>query len=1184
MRCHEGAQIQAQRPRAAHGQAPMNPTSLRQLPLRSRLIVSLATITLLFAGMLVTPRSAQPVEASSTPQQGLGVIVLVRDGTTLGNSAIDAFGLAIADDLGGGMYLLERKNAALTFAEYQAIASNLHNTDLFEIAAANGMLYALTAGATTALDDPDAELATGVTNSQTNVGWNLDIVDGALDGSYSVGPTGRGVYIYVIDSGVDPTHGDFTGRVLEIPGSDLVDGDDQPRPCTYQDGLGSHGHHVASTAGGFRYGLAKEAIIVPIRVFGCTGRATSANILQALNLARTDNNSRGNPPAVVNLSLGAPCLGDCATSESVYVAAIDSLVAAGVTVTVAAGNSGADACGFSPAFVPSAITIGNSTVADKRAPGSNYGSCLDLYAPGTAIPAADHRDRVGSMTETGTSMAAPLVAGAVALYLSSVANMSPAERPVAVRAFLMAHAASFASDKTPDADKRLQLPAALSANSSVVTGGGNLRLTFSTNVTGFAAADITITGTATDCSVNLTDMSASVYETGIACGGSGSATAVLAANSVALADTSDLGPNGTVTSAVVQDDGKIVLGGFFTSYNGTPAQYLVRLNADGSVDDTFAVGVGPDAGVQSLALQSDGKIIVGGDFTNFGVTAAAKMARLNSDGSLDTTFDVGTGPQNAPTTLLALASGDVLVGGTFSSFDGFAQDAIVLLDNTGTVDTTYTVTPDTYGHVFVLERLVDGKILVAGNFSGFGGVPTEDIALLNADLTVDGTFARGDDYYNHSIRDVSVQSDGKIVVSGTGLYPLDETQVDWDNRAFVERLSSSGSVDSSFAKALSNFMGGARTAMALLGDGSLLFGGDFSAINDSAVNPLVILTTSGSLEQSLPLDASVHNLFAYDDGILVVGSFTTYGSFARPGIMELNADGTLDMYFQRTTAPSTDLALPTLTFDSTGPALSSGIVPTSGSAGEAIFAFPYTEGIRSLTAGDLSVSGTATGCVVTSAIGAGNYYNAKVTCTGNGTVVVSLLANSSKDLAGNTGPSTTTASSPYSMTNIAATTTTTVAVSGGGGASPSTTIPAASGGEIAQPNSPVSNVPTTVPGRVQLPAARPAPTPTVTTVPAAPAAPIRTTSTRTSGQLAGSTLGVAPRRIGGAIASTNQGSVIVEVRNRKGRLVRTLAVNVDAGGKFTIFLPNGVYSVRIKSNDGPNKGRTLWNVKTLRVS
>ncbi|GLW90560.1 S8 family peptidase [Actinokineospora globicatena] len=260
-------------------------------------------------------------------------------------------------------------------------------------------------------------------DTQTNPPWGLERIDQRnlpLDKSYTYDTTAANVTAYVLDSGIRMTHQDFGGRAKS--GYDFVDNDSNASDC-----LG-HGSHVAGTIGGTKYGVAKGVKLVSVRVLDCNDSATDEDALAGVDWI-TQNAAK---PAVANLSMqfgdSSPALED----------ALRKSIAAGVTWVLSANNFGADACNSSPAKISEAITVGNIQENDSRRSDSNYGSCLDIWAPGTNIVSVNYQNDTGTRTMSGTSMAAPHVVGAAALYLAA----NPSATPKQVRDGLVAQAST----------------------------------------------------------------------------------------------------------------------------------------------------------------------------------------------------------------------------------------------------------------------------------------------------------------------------------------------------------------------------------------------------------------------------------------------------------------------------------------------------------------------------------------------------------------------------------------------------------------------------------------------------------------------------------------------------------------------------------------------------------------------
>ncbi|WP_149184223.1 S8 family peptidase [Streptomyces sp. TRM49041] len=242
--------------------------------------------------------------------------------------------------------------------------------------------------------------------------WGLDRVDQRnlpLNRSYTYPePGGEGVTAYIIDTGVRISHNDFGGRASY--GYDAVDNDN-----TAQDGHG-HGTHVAGTVGGSSYGVAKKAKIVGVRVLNNQGSGTTAQVVAGIDWV-TQNAVK---PAVANMSLGGGV--DTALDN-----AVRNSISSGVTYAVAAGNDSSNASNYSPARVAEAITVGSTTSSDARSSFSNYGSVLDIFAPGSSITSAWNSSDTATNTISGTSMATPHVAGAAALWLANNRSATPAQ-------------------------------------------------------------------------------------------------------------------------------------------------------------------------------------------------------------------------------------------------------------------------------------------------------------------------------------------------------------------------------------------------------------------------------------------------------------------------------------------------------------------------------------------------------------------------------------------------------------------------------------------------------------------------------------------------------------------------------------------------------------------------------------
>ncbi len=353
------------------------------------------------------------------------------------------------------------------------------------------------------------------------------------------------------------------------------------------------------------------------------------------------------------------------------------------------------------------------------------------------------------------------------------------------------------------------------------------------------------------------------------------------------------GANDAILSLAPLPDGKVLIGGWFTSYGGTARHRITRLNANGSLDPSFDPGSGANAAAYSLAVQSDGRVLFGGRFTSYDGTERKGLARLNSDGSLDTTFDPATGANSEVLSIVMQSDGKVLLGGVFLNHDSAYADGVARLNSDGSLDPSFIPGSGANHQILSLAAQPDGKVLLGGGFTGYGGTTRNRIARLNTDGSLDPSFDPGSGA-NHSILSLAVQPDGKVLVVGWF------TNYGGTARNYIARLNTDGSLDTDFAPG-----SGANhviSSFALQLDGKVLVSGNFTSYNGTARNYIARLNADGSLDTSFNpgsgASSPVSSFFVQPDGkVLIGGGFTSYNGTARHRIARLNPDGSLDTSF-----------------------------------------------------------------------------------------------------------------------------------------------------------------------------------------------------------------------------------------------------------------------------------------------
>lgn len=360
------------------------------------------------------------------------------------------------------------------------------------------------------------------------------------------------------------------------------------------------------------------------------------------------------------------------------------------------------------------------------------------------------------------------------------------------------------------------------------------------------------------------------------------------------------GADAEITAAVLQPDGRIVVGGRFTSFNGFTHNRVCRLNADGSVDQSFGLGAGINNSVFALALQSDGRILVGGQFTQVDLTLRFNLARLNTNGSVDLSFDPGNGPNGDVNAIVIQPNGAIIIGGTFIGYDGFSRGGIARVMASGAIDFSFDSGVGTGGNVFALALQHNGQIVLGGRFVQYAGINRTFIARISSSGSLDqGYNPIPDDW----VQSLAVEPDDRILVGGFF------TSINGVGRSRIARLNTNGSVDATFDPGF-GFLGSLTNdatqvrSLALQQFGRVLAGGVFTSYDNSLRNNIVRIFEGSTAFQNLSARAHV---FTGEriliDGFIIEGSESKKvlirglgPSLAGFGILNFLADPTLSLF------------------------------------------------------------------------------------------------------------------------------------------------------------------------------------------------------------------------------------------------------------------------------------------------
>ncbi len=444
----------------------------------------------------------------------------------------------------------------------------------------------------------------------------------------------------------------------------------------------------------------------------------------------------------------------------------------------------------------------------------------------------------------------------------------------------------------------------ISYNNAAAASDHIARLLPATGSLAFSSATYNVDETAGDATITLTRTGGTdnevVAKVSLSDVTTSAADYRFAPGSVDTSFTPGTGADSVVWSVAVQADGKILIGGNFLNYDGTARAHIARLNSNGTLDATFNPGTGANGIVYAIATQTDGRIIIGGAFTDYDGTARAHIARLNSDGTLDTSFDPGTGatditPDGTPPDVRAILlqpDGKAIIGGEFSAYDGTLRGRLARMHSNGSLDTTFIPTGHTGASgssgVYTMALQSDGKIFIAGGFTGYDGNAIGRIARLNADGTLDTSFNSGTGVDNSIVWGVAVQPDGKVIIGGNfGSF-------NGVARNRLIRANADGTHDPSFNPV--SGPSGVVWTTSLQPDGKVIVCGNFVMYDGVSRNRIVRVNSDGTLDTTFNPGTGANNVILTatplqpDGRIIVGGSFTTYNSAMRARVARVNGD------------------------------------------------------------------------------------------------------------------------------------------------------------------------------------------------------------------------------------------------------------------------------------------------------
>jgi uncharacterized delta-60 repeat protein len=418
----------------------------------------------------------------------------------------------------------------------------------------------------------------------------------------------------------------------------------------------------------------------------------------------------------------------------------------------------------------------------------------------------------------------------------------------------------------------------------------------------------------------------------------------------------------------VLDGTKYTVGANFTSYNSNSYNRLIRLNNDGSVDNTFNIGTGFSAAILSVVLDNSSKYVIGGDFLSYSGLSINRFIRLNTDGSIDNTLSIGTGFNFTVRNTAIQSDNKIIAVGGFSSYSGVPYNRVIRLNDNGSIDDTFNSGGALFGFNQTTNELAiqpDGKIIFGGAFTTYSGVSCNRIVRLNTDGSIDNTFVTGTAFTSGGVNDILLQSDGKIMVGGSF------ATYSGASVSQLIRLNSNGSQDFTFTGTTTSGTG--VRSIVIQPDGKYIIAGGFGNVNGVSINKIARLNSDGSTDNTFNVGTGfngtyIDKLILSPDGkVLCLGNFTTYNGFSANGIILLNSDGSVADCPAPTPTPTTTptpTITPTITSSPAAPSLNT---YQFRDCSNPLYQFIYENIIGTLNEGDvydisggLGFNGTAT--------------------------------------------------------------------------------------------------------------------------------------------------------------------------------------------------------------------------------